>query len=142
MLVALALVSGCVRQPEARVSVPGKLQITAEIADEPGEWATGLMFREDLDDDRGMLFVFPDDQERTFWMKNTEIPLDLLFISSENRVVEIMPTLQPCVADPCARYQSRVTARYVLEVNAGTVALSGVEVGDVVDFTLPEIESS
>ena len=92
--------------------------VEVELADEPAEWARGLMYRESLAPDTGMLFVFPNDHPQTFWMKNTKIPLDLLFINSAGTIVDIRE-LQPCTAEPCETYTSKSVAKYVLEVNAG-----------------------
>lgn len=83
----------------------------------------------------GMLFVFPDAQPRTFWMKNTLIPLDMLFFDSNRKLVAIQANAAPCHADPCALYPSGAPARYVLELNAGTAAKLGLHVGDVMGIS-------
>jgi uncharacterized membrane protein (UPF0127 family) len=85
--------------------------------------------------DHGMLFVFQDDQPRTFWMKNTLIPLDMLFFDADRRLVAIQANAQPCKADPCGLYPSNAPARYVLELNAGAAAKLGARMGDVITFS-------
>ncbi len=85
--------------------------------------------------DHGMLFVFPDSEIRTFWMKNTLIPLDMLFFDSNRRLVTLLHDVPPCKADPCPIYPSTAPARYVLELNAGTAAKLGVRIGDVLTFS-------
>ena len=101
-----------------------------EIADTPEERATGLMFREELAQDRGMLFVFEEDGIHSFWMKNTKIPLDIIWISQDMVVVYISKDTRPCLADPCPAVNPGKIARYVLEANAGASDKAGIEVGD------------
>ena len=85
--------------------------------------------------DHGMLFVFPDSQPRTFWMKNTLIPLDMLFFDANRHLVAIQADAQPCKADPCQLYPSNEPARYVLELNAGAAAKLGARKGDLITFS-------
>ncbi|MBS3148467.1 DUF192 domain-containing protein [Candidatus Woesearchaeota archaeon] len=89
-----------------------------EIANTPDEHAHGLMYRESLPSGRGMLFVFDEEQPRAFWMKNTYIPLDMVFIASNGTVVEVKRDVPACKEESCVSYRS-LPARYVLEVNAG-----------------------
>ncbi len=107
-------------------------EIKAELADESYEHARGLMFRKSLGQDEGMLFIFPDAQYRTFWMKNTLIPLDILFLDSNLTIVDIKKDFQPCQQDPCSVYTSQLPASYVLEVNAGFVSENMVKIGELV----------
>lgn len=97
-----------------------------EIAATPEEQRVGLMFRESLPQDEGMLFIFDEESEKVFWMKNTLIPLDMVFFDSNWTVVEVKRGVLPCKDDPCERYKS-LPARYVLEVNSG--AASGLRNG-------------
>jgi uncharacterized membrane protein (UPF0127 family) len=92
--------------------------VIVEIADTPALRQQGLMFRKELSDDMGMRFVFERSGKYPFWMKNTLIPLDMLRVDEQMRVVEIV-TAQPCTADPCPSYGGTEFARYVLEINAG-----------------------
>jgi hypothetical protein len=106
-----------------------------ELAQTPAEKSKGLMYRAELSDDAGMLFVFEKDAPRSFWMKNTLIPLDMIFISSEQKVVEIKSSVQPCAEDPCPSYQS-VPAMYVLEISGGLAEKKGISVGSLVTLKL------
>jgi uncharacterized membrane protein (UPF0127 family) len=102
----------------------------AEIADTPEKHARGLMFRTSLKEGFGMLFVFPDDEVRSFWMKNTLIPLDMIFLNSDRQVVDLYSSVPPCRADPCPSYTSALPARYVLEIAGGQAEKLHLEVGD------------
>ena len=90
--------------------------------------------RESLDENSGMWFLFPDDTPRTFWMKDTLIPLDIIFVNSTHHIVHIATAL-PCTQDPCPTYPSISPAQYVLEVNANYTTRRGISVGDVVNTT-------
>ena len=103
---------------------------TVEIADTDAEWERGLMFRVHMADSHGMLFVFPDAQPRYFWMKNTLIPLDIIFFDARKRLINVSADTPPCRADPCPTYASAAPAKYVLELNAGTAAKLGLKPGD------------
>ena len=94
------------------------------------------MFRESLPPDEGMLFLFEEEGAYSFWMKNTMIPLDMLWLDSGGRVVHIAHAV-PCVQDPCPHYTPAAKARYVLEVNGGYAKAHGIVVGDKADFSIP-----
>jgi uncharacterized protein len=104
----------------------GERSFTIEIADDPGERERGLMFREDMDDGHGMLFVFQDQRDVGFWMKNTPMPLDLLFIAQDGTVKAIKPgvSMSEAVISP------GVPVRFVLELKAGIAAKNGIVDGD------------
>ena len=106
-----------------------------EIADDAGERAQGLMGRAALAQGTGMLFVYETPRPASFWMKNTLIPLDMLFFDANHRLVAIQADAQPCKADPCRVYPSDVPARYVLELNAGVAGKLGARKGDVITFS-------
>ena len=90
-----------------------------EIADDYQGRAKGLMYRAQLADDSGMLFVFPQETYQSFWMKNTEISLDLLFFDSQGKLVDYKNDFLPCLdKDVCMSYVSKNKAKYVLEVNS------------------------
>ncbi len=108
------------------------IRVNAEIAETPSETQRGLMFRISLPEDSGMLFVFDRDQPLTFWMMNTSIPLDGIFVSSLLRVVSIAEDLKPCPPSDCRNpqyFSSATPAMYVLEVNAGFSRKNGITVG-------------
>lgn len=106
-----------------------KITVAVEIADEPGERELGLMNRTQLGEGTGMLFIFEQPREMAFWMKNTLIPLDILYFDAEGRLVSYT-TMEPCVAkDPCRTYSSGGAAQYALEVNKGFIAEHGIGEG-------------
>ncbi|OQX51588.1 hypothetical protein B5M47_00105 [candidate division CPR3 bacterium 4484_211] len=94
------------------------------------ERSRGLMYREELGRDEGMLFVFNRPGVYSFWMKNTLIPLDIIWIGEDLRVADICEDLPPCKLEPCASYAPGAEAAYVLEVNAGEVEKRGISIGD------------
>ena len=102
----------------------------AEIADTPEKHARGLMFRRCLKDGYGMLFVFPDEEVRSFWMKNTLIPLDMIFLNNEKQVVDMYCSVPPCRSDPCPSYTSALPARFVLEIKGGSARKLKLKIGD------------
>jgi hypothetical protein len=97
--------------------------------------AQGLMGRASIPDDGGMVFLFDDETRATFWMKDTLIPLSILFWQGDGRIIDILD-MSPCRADPCPVY--RASAPYVgaLEMNRGAFERLGVEVGDTLDYRL------
>ena len=109
----------------------GPRHFDVELARTPAQEEQGLMYREHLDPDAGMLFVFDDTEPRSFWMKNTLIPLDMLFIAADGRIVDIHERAIPLSEDIIP---SQVPARAVLELNGGTVTRLGIKVGDLVRY--------
>ena len=118
------------------ITTSGTVTVTAELARSPDALRQGLMYRESLEETQGMLFVFSRESNLTFWMKNTLIPLDMIFISDEKEVVHIQKDAQPCEQDPCPLYPSAFPARYVVEVKSGFTDQRGIAVGDSVAFNL------
>lgn len=108
-----------------------EIKIEVEIVDEPEERMRGLMFREFLGEKAGMLFIFEDEKERAFWMKNTLIPLDIIFISENLEIVDIECAV-PCREDPCESYVSDGQVMYVLEVNGNFTVKKEIKAGDTV----------
>ena len=105
-------------------------RFSIEIAEDDASREHGLMDRTSMDADHGMLFVFQDDAPRAFWMKNTKIPLDMLFFDAERKLVSVQRNVPPCVTDRCPAYSSGAPARYVLELNAGQAEKLGLTSGD------------
>jgi uncharacterized membrane protein (UPF0127 family) len=100
--------------------------VVAEVARTPEERNQGLMYRESLGEDAGMIFIFPDNAVRSFWMQNTYIALDIAFMAPDLRIVDIQQ-MDPMTTDS---HTSRGPAMYALEVNQGWFAAHGVQVGD------------
>jgi uncharacterized membrane protein (UPF0127 family) len=114
--------------------LPDGFLVDLELAVTAEEISNGLMFRPSLPDNRGMLFLFDQPRLPAFWMKNTLIPLDLVFLDGGGAVVDVIPNVQPCAADPCPNYPPSRPAQAVLEINAGNAAAHGIEVGTVIQF--------
>jgi uncharacterized membrane protein (UPF0127 family) len=115
-------------------SANGKVTFKVEVADSFEERKTGLMNRNSLDQDRGMFFIFDKSEVLHFWMKNTLIPLDIVYIGDNFKVVSITKNAQPCKTDPCKVYDSGRSARYVLEINGGLADKNGIKTGDSVEY--------
>lgn len=109
-------------------------RIALEVAADNAARAHGLMDRTSMPADHGMVFVFPDTQIRTFWMKDTLIPLDMLFFDGNRKLITLLRNVPPCKADPCAIYPSTAPARYVLELNGGEAGQLGIREGDIATF--------
>ncbi len=114
--------------------LPDGFTVDLELALTPQEVTDGLMFRPSLPERRGMLFIFDVDRYPAFWMKNTLIPLDLIFLDSTGIVVDVVADVPPCAADPCPTYSPTNSARAVLEVGAGVAAAHGVATGVAITF--------
>ena len=129
----LALLVGCrERGPVAVIRGPGgAVEVSLEVAATPAERERGLMYRTSLAEGRGMLFVFDADRNHSFWMKNTLIPLDLLFIARDGMVVGIHPNATPLST---ADISVGKPSRYVLEVPGGWAARHGIAAGARVEF--------
>lgn len=100
--------------------------VVAEVASTPEERSEGLMYREEVPDGTGMLFVFQDSQVRSFWMANTYVPLDVAYMDPSFRIVDII-AMEPLVTDG---YPSRAPAMFALEVRQGWFAERGIAIGD------------
>lgn len=107
-----------------------------ELAKTDAERNRGLMSREKLDSDKGMLFVFDREGEYSFWMKNTLIPLDIIWINEKKEAVFISENTQPCKEDSCPTINPGKNAEYVLEVNGGGAQKIGLNIGDTLNFKL------
>jgi len=109
-------------------------KVSLEVADNDSARRKGLMFRKNLEKDQGMLFVFEDEAARSFWMKNTYIPLDIIFVDSNMSIVNIEEAYpQPNVSDRNLEiYRSEAPAKYVIELNQGYSENISLEKGDKV----------
>src|ERR1700676_3375674 len=143
-LTVVVLLSACGEKPSSmqdlastEVTFPNRTKIMAETVQQQLDLMRGLMFRESLDSNRGMLFVYRKEDFAPYWMYQTKIPLDIVWIDHDHRIVEMSENTPPCTsksAQDCPHYGGRRKAQFVLEVNAGVVAKNGLKVGDSVDF--------
>lgn len=125
------LASGCASAGAHWVEIGGE-RYSVEIADDDAERARGLMFRDRLAHDAGMLFIHEEEAPRSYWMMNTRIPLDILYFDDDLRLVAQRRDTPPCPPrQPCPAYPSGVPARYVLELNSGEAARLGLTRGAV-----------
>lgn len=106
-------------------------RFTVEIADDPAERSRGLMFRERLDPSAGMLFIYPDERPRTFWMKNTPLPLDIIFIAADGHVVHVAADAMPYDE---TIIESIAPAKAALEIQGGLAAQLGIGPGAMVTW--------
>jgi uncharacterized membrane protein (UPF0127 family) len=123
-----------VRSNAPAVVLADNSAVEVELAIDDETRAMGLMFRESIAPGRGMLFIHPTVGVYPFWMKNTLIPLDMIWIDENKRIVHIKQHVPPCRADPCPSYDPAVPSRYVLELGGGQAAVHRVRVGDHVVF--------
>jgi len=119
---------------QPRVVLPSGAVYRLELARTPEEQGQGLMFRESLPEKTGMLFLFGDKGVHRFWMKNTMIPLDMVWMDAAGRVLFVSADTPPCRADPCPTYGPDSPAASVLEVAAGRAAGEKIVVGSILKF--------
>lgn len=138
LLAALICFAGCdYRQTD--VTLPDGFVIRVRLADTPQKTEKGLMFVKHLPEDEGMLFVFEQEGVHYFWMKNTLIDLDIIFLSADGKITQLYEkvphtyTYTPDAEVPRVAGQ----AQYVLEAAAGTISRHGLKSGDKINFTLP-----
>ncbi|HEX3578132.1 MAG TPA: DUF192 domain-containing protein [Thermoanaerobaculia bacterium] len=117
-----------------RIILPDRSAVIVEVASDDPTREQGLMYRDHMAEDRGMIFLFPQAGEYPFWMKNTLIPLDMLWIDADHRIVHIAHDVPPCKADPCPNYPPHAKASSVLELAAGVAAKHHLRDGDVLRF--------
>jgi len=127
----LVLLVGACRAGEPWVEVAGQ-RYYVEIADDDEERSRGLMYRDELGRNEGMFFIWNRPAPRAFWMLNTRIPLDIVYIGAELEIVGWSLDTLPCRTRSCPSYPSGAPAQYVLEVNAGEMERLGVEIGEQV----------
>jgi uncharacterized membrane protein (UPF0127 family) len=126
--------------PDARaprvvfVTSAGEVTVSVEVADTPAATSRGLMFRRELPRDAGMLFVFDGEEPHQFWMKNTYLPLDMIFVSARLEVVGVVADAEPLNETPVGVGKP---SKYVVEVNAGFARDRGIVPGTKVRLELP-----
>lgn len=112
------------------------VRFVAEIALTMDQQVKGLMFRRSIPRNYGMLFVYSDEDIRSFWMKNTWIRLDLVFLNRNRQVVDMFVDIPPCVSNPCPSYTSKIPAQYVLEIRGELSRELKLKVGDTLFFSI------
>jgi len=117
-----------------RIIYPDHSAVIVEVASDDATREQGLMYRDHMADDRGMIFLFAQSGEYPFWMKNTLIPLDMIWMDADHRIVHIAHDVPPCKADPCPNYPPNAKASSVLELAAGVAAKHHLKDGDVLRF--------
>lgn len=133
-VVASASASAPATASTPRVILPDGFPVDVEIAANDEMREQGLMYRDTLAPGKGMIFVFTATGEYPFWMKNTLIPLDMIWIDDQRRVVHVAHDVQPCRADPCPSYPPHAQARDVLELAAGSARAHRVVEGSQLRF--------
>ena len=109
----------------------GDVVVAVEIADTPSERAHGLMDRKEMPTDHGMIFAFPREDIQRFWMKNTLISLDMIFVNTSHEVVGVVPDAEPMTLD---ERTVGIPSAYVVEVNGGFAKKNGIASGTRVEF--------
>ncbi|WP_269792068.1 DUF192 domain-containing protein [Stenotrophomonas sp. Iso1] len=135
LLISLLTLAGCASADGRHwVELAGS-RYQVELAQDDDTRARGLMFREQMDADHGMLFIHDRQEPQAYWMKNTKLPLDILYFDTERRLVSQQRDVPPCSAgDMCPPYPSFKPARYVLELNAGQAAKLNLQDGAELTF--------
>ena len=136
---ALTVIAACSLTSCASARGPwvelGGQRYAIEIADDDAERARGLMHRDALPDQSGMLFIHDAEEPQAYWMKNTKIPLDILYFDNGRKLVSQQRDIPPCsLGDACPSYPSNAAARYVLELNAGEAARLKLQDGAELQF--------
>ena len=122
------------------VQLPNGKIIRAEVAASGAERTRGLMDRPSLDAGQGMLFLFPEEAAHQFWMKNTLIPLDIIWLDRDKRVIYVSQNTPPCpvMMMNCPTYGPKLPTSYVLEIGAGLAAKHGIKERTTLAFTIPK----
>jgi len=118
------------------VRLPNGVEIRAEVMMHPEDMIRGMMYRDSLPPDRGMLFIHGEPGQYTYWMYQVKIPLDIIWLDAQKRIVEMSPQTPPCTsrASECPHYGGNVKALYVLELAAGSIEKHGLRLGSQLEF--------
>jgi hypothetical protein len=132
-LAAIGGAAACEAQPRVAISTQSGREVVfqVEVADTPAKRELGLQYRKELGSDRGMIFLFAAEAPQTFWMKNTPIPLDMIFINRDRRIVGIIEQTVPYSLESRS---VKAPSQYVLEINGGLAKRHGIQTGDRVRF--------
>ncbi len=119
-----------------RIFFPDGKTIFADLVKSEEDRARGLMFRKTLNEDQGMLFVFESEGFYSFWMKNMNFSIDILWLDRQKRIVHLEREVPPCKKEPCPSYVPALPAKYVLELKAGSIEKMKLKLNDRIDFIL------
>ena len=133
LIALIASVTACQAEPKVTITTKDgrNVSFVVEVADTPSKREMGLQYRRDLAADRGMIFLFPAESQQSFWMKNTPLPLDMIFINRERKIVGIVEQTAPFSLDPRS---VGAPSQYVLEINGGLAKRHAIKAGDAVRF--------
>jgi uncharacterized protein len=135
LLLAYYILSNNRGSPDLVQGCLGDACLWLELAKTPKDHAMGLMHRERLEEEYGMLFIFETSEVRHFWMKNTLIPLDIIWLDENKKVIGYSQA-KPCEKDPCPLYSSEKKAKYVLETKKGFMEKNNIEPGETLEITI------
>jgi uncharacterized membrane protein (UPF0127 family) len=118
------------------IALPDGRQIRAEVLVSPAEMSRGMMYRDPLPQDRGLLFVHDNPAPYRYWMPNVKAPLDIIFMDPARQIVEISANTPPCATEPkaCPLYGGHFTEQFVLEMRAGEAQRLGLHQGQTLTF--------
>jgi hypothetical protein len=133
ILLIAALPFLCSAVDKKRVCFPN-VCVESVIADTDGLRTKGLMFRDNLGEKQAMLFIFPEEDKYSFWMKNMRFALDIIWVDRNKKIVEIKKNIQPCNNNICESFTPQVKTKYVLELNSGFTDKYRINLGDNVKF--------
>ena len=132
----LASVSMWSKVTPIRIFLPDGESIIADLVSSEEDRARGLMFRDTINEDQGMLFVFESEGLYSFWMKNMNFSIDILWLDEQKRIVHVEKNVPPCKKEPCPSYATTIPAKYVLELKAGSIEKRELKLNDKIDFIL------
>jgi len=121
-----------------KVYLPDGFAVTAELAVTDEARQQGLMYREKMAGNQGMLFVFEGEDIHAFWMKNMKFAIDIIWLDTQKRIVHLESNVPPCAADPCPSYVPKSSAMYVLELKSGAAQRHGLALYKRLEFVLPK----
>lgn len=122
-----------------KIFLPNGVDLTAELAITDVERGLGLMFRDRINWDQAMLFVFEEEWFHSFWMKNVKFPIDILWLDKDKKIVHIETDVPPCEGGDCPSYSPKYPALFVLEFKSGSVRKHQLKLYDKIDFILSEL---
>lgn len=134
-ILVMLITVGCNKEPRVNI---GSASIRVEVAQTSEELQQGLQYRDSMPKDQGMLFVFPENVQAMFWMKNTLFPIDIIWLDQSKKIVHIEKNVPPCLQETCPTYGPSDPVLYVLEVNAGFTNANDIAVGDQATFAFVE----